>query len=362
MQQTTVAEREAAGGPVIISRGPDHEDESPAAVIMGHGRSGGKGQRPQGGLQQQPCWFDVRVIYVRVSAALLDDDTSPESLVFKCPSRDISTNLEVNGARIAPSEEAMVLLRRDRVSCDSAEATYVSTDNLRADKSVSFEVYVGDESILAGTLHHAGSAGLRCQPGSDSAEAQVQSGRLGWTLDCACCMGEGGCAFLKGKQRYATPMVQPSVEVCIVGRYRSSPVILTETVKLTCKRKKMRRGGLDAIPEADEADWPIIHAEDANLLEHEEVTDSRGLQILEERLPAYAEKHESVYGGFYHGHGPEGGIYGESDEGGELSWFNAGVRVGVGIGLGMCIGVGIGVGLLVRTYQTTARSFRRGFL
>lgn len=44
---------------------------------------------------------------------------------------------------------------------------------------------------------------------------------------------------------------------------------------------------------------------------------------------------------------------------GELSWFNAGVRVGVGIGLSVCLGIGIGVGLLVRTYQGTARNFRR---
>ena len=46
-------------------------------------------------------------------------------------------------------------------------------------------------------------------------------------------------------------------------------------------------------------------------------------------------------------------------EDGELSWFNAGVRVGVGIGLGVCVGIGLGVGLLVRTYQSTSRSFRR---
>ena len=46
-------------------------------------------------------------------------------------------------------------------------------------------------------------------------------------------------------------------------------------------------------------------------------------------------------------------------EDGELSWFNAGVRVGVGIGLGVCLGLGIGVGLLVRTYQSTTRNFKR---
>ena len=48
-------------------------------------------------------------------------------------------------------------------------------------------------------------------------------------------------------------------------------------------------------------------------------------------------------------------------EDGQLSWFNAGVRVGVGIGLGMCLGVGIGVGLLMRSYQATTRGFRRRF-
>jgi len=46
-------------------------------------------------------------------------------------------------------------------------------------------------------------------------------------------------------------------------------------------------------------------------------------------------------------------------EDGELSWFNAGVRVGVGIGLGLCVGIGLGVGLLVSTYQSTTRNFRR---
>lgn len=49
-------------------------------------------------------------------------------------------------------------------------------------------------------------------------------------------------------------------------------------------------------------------------------------------------------------------------EDGELSWFNAGVRVGVGIGLGICLGIGIGVGLLVRTYQATTRNFKRGLM
>ena len=50
------------------------------------------------------------------------------------------------------------------------------------------------------------------------------------------------------------------------------------------------------------------------------------------------------------------------DEDGELSWFNAGVRVGVGIGLGVCVGIGVGVGLLVRTYRATTRNITRRFV
>lgn len=46
-------------------------------------------------------------------------------------------------------------------------------------------------------------------------------------------------------------------------------------------------------------------------------------------------------------------------EDGELSWFNAGVRVGVGLGLGICLGIGVGVGLLVRTYKATTHNFKR---
>lgn len=57
-----------------------------------------------------------------------------------------------------------------------------------------------------------------------------------------------------------------------------------------------------------------------------------------------------------HGWYPEEVYDGED---GQLSWFNAGVRVGVGIGLGMCLGIGVGVGLLMRSYQATTRRFRR---
>lgn len=72
-----------------------------------------------------------------------------------------------------------------------------------------------------------------------------------------------------------------------------------------------------------------------------------------------ADEYDSDIHGKY-GYHPGGGWY--SDEDRQLSWFNAGVRVGVGIGLGMCVGIGIGVGLLMRSYQATTRNFKRRFL
>ncbi len=54
--------------------------------------------------------------------------------------------------------------------------------------------------------------------------------------------------------------------------------------------------------------------------------------------------------------------YGDGEDDGQLTWFNAGVRVGVGLGLGMCLGVGIGVGLIVHTYHATSRTLRKGFI
>lgn len=65
-----------------------------------------------------------------------------------------------------------------------------------------------------------------------------------------------------------------------------------------------------------------------------------------------SEEHRYLYSGVDYFEGEDG----------ELSWFNAGVRVGVGIGLSICVGIGLGVGLLVRTYQGPTHNFRRRLL
>lgn len=47
------------------------------------------------------------------------------------------------------------------------------------------------------------------------------------------------------------------------------------------------------------------------------------------------------------------------EEQGQLTWFNAGIRVGMGLGLGVCLGVGLGVGILTRTLTNTNTAVKR---
>ncbi|KAL3699543.1 hypothetical protein R1sor_017565 [Riccia sorocarpa] len=301
-----------------------------------------------GSVTQVHAWFDVRVFYVRVTSCPLDD--APEVLTMRYPQRDISTALEANGGRIAPSEELKLTLRRDRVDTESSEATYVSTDNLRASGSVSFEVYDRDQQLLCGSLE-------RSEPKNGSIEAVdrdrsvstlSKSIKLGWKMDLTCAVTSSCCAFLKGRQDFSAAVLNPPVmEVCIVGRYSGLPVVLTEVVPLLVRRKIPRRNTLDAIVEGEEGERvpnDLLLAGQAEPVSREEGSYS-----------SLTDKALARVGTFY---GSDGTGYGEGEDG-ELSWFNAGVRVGVGIGLGMCLGVGIGVGLLVRTYQATTRSFRR---
>ncbi|KAK9286646.1 hypothetical protein L1049_015046 [Liquidambar formosana] len=103
----------------------------------------------------------------------------------------------------------------------------------------------------------------------------------------------------------------------------------------------MRKGMLDSIPEYEASE------------NQKDVPSGLALQMSE--YPNHKPENEDYYN-MYPGTDYLEGEYGE------LSWFNAGVRVGVGIGLSVCLGIGIGVGLLVRTYQGTTRNFRRRLL
>lgn len=290
-------------------------------------------------------WLDVRVFYVRVSCCSLDE--APESLTIRYVPRTVGTSFEVNGSRISPAEEAVRILRRDRVDKESAEATYVSTDRLRTTGTLPFEVCDRKETLICGSLNKSDvwSDGQ----GFDRVGhmGTLTKGRKpGWFMECKCVCSPR-CALLKGRGDFLNSgSLSPLMEVYVAGQYSVSPVILTQTVQLVAKRKICRRGTLDVIPEADESE---------RASNNEALADIAS-QMEEDTFYQEVDKRPSGALGMY-----ESGSYMEGDDG-EITWFNAGVRVGVGIGLGMCVGIGIGVGLLMRTYQATTRTFRRRFL
>ncbi|CAH8336671.1 unnamed protein product [Eruca vesicaria subsp. sativa] len=260
----------------------------------------------------QSSWLEVRLFYVRISPCVVDN--VPDFLTLRHPRRETGATLEVNGVRIPSSQTTSLKLRRDKVDRESSEVTYVSTEKMRVTGYVDLEVYDEEDMVMCGNL--------------DRIEGAPKLG-----------------------------VSYPSVEVYIAGCCGGVPVILTKTIQASPRRKVARHVTLDSIPKDVEVEK-----------EHEEVVTTgdgfshqRKLRIMEESAEVnddYDDDECEMKLGQSYYYYPEGeGMY--VDEDGQLSWFNAGVRVGVGIGLGMCLGVGIGVGLLMRSYQATTSNLRR---
>lgn len=272
--------------------------------------------------KQSLPWFDLRVFYVRISNFQVDGSTLEALSVNHIPLNP-DTLLEVNGCRAKNcSDGVSSVLRRDRVDKKSEEATFVSTDSIRLTGSVKFEVFDQDDLILSGVLEMSNSNGF-------TKESKNSVKR--WSMNCE---SEIGAASL------FTMGDPPTIEVYVAGSFAGSPIILTKTLQITSRKKNNRTRMLYAIPEN----------ETTECLKDEPF--GPGSQVTE-----YSTKteYEEDYGDqMYWGRNE----YMEGEDG-ELTWFNAGVRVGVGIGLGICVGVGVGVGLLVRTYHTASRNFRR---
>lgn len=290
---------------------------------------------PNGPYLNHSAWLEIRLFYVRIVPCVID--SVPSQLTLRHLRREMGIMLEINSSRIPASETASLTLRRDRVDKDSSEVTYVSTDSVRITGGVEFEVYDNQDLILCGSLERMETNW--CNGGS----GLENDSRTGWTMDCymAASICSGSSAFFNPKLGVSAP----SFEVYIAGCCSGVPVILTKTIHISPRRKQMRHAFLDAIPEDEE-----VGKEQRNvngLVRH------RKLQITDSEADDY-DSETKMANGFY----PEDMYLGED---GQLSWFNAGVRVGVGIGLGMCLGIGIGAGLLMRSYQATTRSFRRRF-
>ncbi|KAG7943943.1 hypothetical protein I3843_15G072000 [Carya illinoinensis] len=274
-------------------------------------------------------WFDLRVFYVRISHLHVDDST-PEFFTLNHIPLSPDTHLEVNGTRSSSySDGVSSLLRRDRVDRKSEEATFVGTDSIRLTGSVKFEVFDKEDLILTGVLEMSNGNGFM-------GESKGSTKR--WNMNCKPAI-TAGTGFLKGKHLGGPKFLTPTIEVYVAGCFSGTPIILTETLKLSFRKKHNRKGMLDAIPEHETA-------------ESQKNVSPEDLQMAEYRN--YKPENEDYYSS-----NPYWRMEYIDGEDGELSWFNAGVRVGVGIGLGVCLGVGVGVGLLVRTYQSTTRNFKR---
>ncbi|KAH7330921.1 hypothetical protein KP509_20G008200 [Ceratopteris richardii] len=290
-------------------------------------------------------WLDVRVFYVRLSCCSLED--APDILTIKYGPMAAACNFEINGSKVLSTEEPVLILRRDRVDTESSEATYVGTDRLRTTGPLAFEVRHKEESLICGAIDNS-EAWLDGQ-GIDRIGAvgnATKRYKTGWMMECRCVISSSACVFLKRRaDGKSASLSTPSIEVYIAGRYCGSPVVLTQTVELLVRRKLGRRKTLDSIPEVEEVERLNDDSASADLTNQME--DDSFYQELD-------CKQLGLLGGYMRD------SYMDGDEG-EITWFNAGVRVGVGIGLGMCIGLGIGVGLMMRAYQSTTRNLRRRF-
>ncbi|GLT92135.1 hypothetical protein SLE2022_099890 [Rubroshorea leprosula] len=279
-------------------------------------------------------WFDLRVFYVRISNFLVDDITQ-EFLTLNHIPLSPDTLLEVNGARIGMySDGVSSLLRRDRVDKISEEATFVSTDGIRFTGSVKFEVFHKDDLILSGVLEMSSGNGFT---------GVSKNNTKTWSMNCESDI-TAATGFLKGKSFTSPGFPLPAIEVYIAGCFSGTPIILTKTLQLSSRKKRDRKGMLDSIPEY-EYDTTEFRKDSSS--EH-------GPQVAEYRnlKQEYNEDYSNM-------HWRTENMDGEDVE---LSWFNAGVRVGVGIGLGICLGIGVGVGLLVRSYHATTQNFKRRLL
>ncbi|MQL84285.1 hypothetical protein Taro_016776 [Colocasia esculenta] len=274
-------------------------------------------------------WLDLRIFYMRVSNSAVDEST-PECMTLNHIPLSPDTIFEVNGRRSSSYTECVSsTLRRDRVDKKNEEATYVSTDSIRMTGSARFEVYDKDDLLFSGVLELSSSNGF----------AGETKGCKRWSLSCQQVVTSGNC-FLKGRQ-LTGPESLPIVDVYVTGYFSGAPIILTKTLQLGSWKNCHQKTKLISIPENE-------------LTEMMKDFSSEAFQVTATRRRDHEAGNDAGfdYEGLY-----MRGEYLEGEDG-ELSWFNAGVRVGVGIGLGLCLGVGLGVGVLVRTYLVTSKHLK----
>uniref|UniRef100_A0A2P2J2H6 Uncharacterized protein n=1 Tax=Rhizophora mucronata TaxID=61149 RepID=A0A2P2J2H6_RHIMU len=106
-------------------------------------------------------------------------------------------------------------------------------------RSVKFEVFDKDVIIVSGVLELWNSDGSFGESGNRSQR---------WSMHCESDITVG-TGFLRAKQFTVPDLALPAIEVYVAGSFSSSPIILTKTLQLCSRKKQIRKGMLDSIPE-----------------------------------------------------------------------------------------------------------------
>lgn len=171
-------------------------------------------------------WFDVRVFYVRVSGIQVNEST-PLFLSLHHTPLNPDTLLEINGVRSSVyTDHESSVLRRDRIDKKSEEVTFVNTDSIRLTGSMKFEVCDDKERcFLSGVLE--------------------MSNEKKWSMSCSQTEITPNIGFFKGKHSKNVG----EIEVYVAGSFSGTPIILTTTLQINCRKKLNRKCMLDVIPE-----------------------------------------------------------------------------------------------------------------
>lgn len=277
--------------------------------------------------QQSVTWFEIKIFYIKIDTC--GCDSAPGFLTVHYAPRSRSTDLEINGKIIRPSASAFVTLRRNGIDENGSVATYVSTDMIRTNGKVCFDVCVRDEILICGTLERKVSV-----KDYDASQICQQT----WTVECSCALDYPS----KWSLAEANFDKFPSLELYVAGRVGSLPMVLTHTEQLIPRKKRVRHGvTLDVIPEGNDYENSLFNSADHNRLENKVQYEGSFMKLYDISMAMICDAATERWIKMFEPREVE------CFKRRQLSWLNAGLRLGVGLGLGACLGLGIGVFLLV---------------
>lgn len=290
--------------------------------------------------QQSVTCFEIKVFYIKIDTC--GCDSAPGFLTLHYAPRSRSTDLEINGKIIRPSASAFLTLRRNGMDENGSVATYVSTDMTRTNGKVCFDVCVRDEILICGTLERKVSV-----KGYDASQIRQQT----WTVECSCALDYPS----KWSSAKANFDKFPSLELYVAGRVGSLPMVLTDTEQLIPRKKRVRHGvTLDVIPEGNDYENSLFNSADHNSPENKGQNEGTFMKLYDISMALICDAATERWIKMFEPREVE------CLKRSQLSWLNAGLRLGVGLGLGVCLGLGVGVSLLVLwTYEARAIHVRK---